>query len=83
MVEVHVGRDGHLTLGKALEEVGLAAAVLPNEAIAAADGELDAAVLDKLSSSDRKGESTDLDVARSRPRCQDASDSPEAIGGIL
>lgn len=49
-----------------LQEGGLAAAVLSNEAVAAADGQLNAAVLNKLIAADAQGEAVNLDVTCSR-----------------
>ena len=81
VVEVDVIRDGHLALGEALEEVGLATAVLAEEAISATDGDLDVAILDELAAVHAHGEIVDLDVARGRAGCEVTGDG--ALKGAL
>mmetsp|Transcript_8617 Transcript_8617/g.27092 ORF Transcript_8617/g.27092 Transcript_8617/m.27092 type:complete len:399 (+) Transcript_8617:581-1777(+) len=69
---VHVRRDGHVPVGQALEEGGLASPVVPDQTVPPADGELDHGVLDQLLTIQRQREVVDLDVARSGPRHQHA-----------
>jgi len=54
----------HISVCQSLQEVGLAAAVLADQAIAAANSELDRAVTDELVSLDGHGESRDLDIPK-------------------
>lgn len=55
-----------------LQEAGLAASVLSDEAVAAADGQLDAAILDELIAADAQAEAVNLDVTRGGARRQHA-----------
>ena len=52
----------HITVGQGLQEVGLATAVLANQAISTADGQLNGAVADELVTLEGHGEARDLDV---------------------
>ena len=66
----------HLSVGKAFQEVGFAAAVGSYEAISTPDGQLNRAVLYELYSVEAQTEAINLDVSGCGPRCQDTCDGP-------
>jgi len=52
----------HISVGQSLQEVGLATAILANQAVPAANGQLNGAVADELIPLDGHGEARDLDI---------------------
>jgi len=52
----------HITVGQGLQEVGLATAVLANQAISTANGQLDGAVTDELRTLEGHRKARDLDI---------------------
>eukprot|EP00955_Chlamydomonas_euryale_P071808 361200-Chlamydomonas_euryale.AAC.20 len=76
VIQVHVIWNGYLTLGQAAQEIRFAGAVLPDEAVAPPNCQLNGAVLDKLRACQRHTETVNLDISRRRPGCQHPSHRP-------
>ncbi len=76
LVSIRDCEHAHLSVGKTLQEVGLAAAIGADEAISAPDGQLYGAVLYELDSIEAQTEAVNFDIPGCRPRCQDACNGP-------
>ena len=67
MIQVHVIWNRYFSVGKTLQEIGFATAVLPQETVSSSNSELNGAVLYELPSIDTHAETIDFDVTRGWP----------------
>mmetsp|Transcript_30899 Transcript_30899/g.88583 ORF Transcript_30899/g.88583 Transcript_30899/m.88583 type:complete len:260 (-) Transcript_30899:38-817(-) len=81
--DVDGGGQRQISLRDGSHHVALAAAVLAQEAIATALGQLDVAVLDELPAGHLHAEVHELHVPLCIPRCQDPSHGPQRSGASL